>query len=155
MTTNFFAPESRYASRPDEEVAELKQLVQAFHDLGIAVFMDVVYNHTAERSWVQDGRLAYKCYNLCDDVPEIYRSTNNKFFANDSGTGNTIDFSGGGRFTKQLVGDSLTLWHTVYGVDGFRFDLATILAKGRSTLPAGSMPMPGSCVHTCTESRGT
>ena len=72
MTTNFFAPETRYASRPGEEVIELKRLVQAFHHRGIAVFMDVVYNHTGEASWVQHGRLADKCYNLCDDIPEIY-----------------------------------------------------------------------------------
>jgi glycogen operon protein len=60
MTTSFFAPEVRYASKPGQEVVELKQLVQAFHDRGIAVFMDVVYNHTAEGSWTQDGRLADK-----------------------------------------------------------------------------------------------
>ena len=130
MTTNFFAPESRYAARQGEEVIELKRLIQAFHDRGIAVFMDVVYNHTAEGSWVQDGRLADKCYNLCDDIPEIYRGTPNKFFANASGTGNDVDFAGGDRFTKRLVRDSLTLWRTAYGVDGFRFDLARILADG-------------------------
>src|SRR5438552_7103508 len=124
MTTNFFAPETRYASHPGEEVIELKRLVQAFHHRGIAVFMDVVYNHTGEGSWVQHGRLADKCYNLCDDIPEIYRGTGTGFFANASGTGNDIDFSGGDRFTKHLVLDSLALWHTVYGVDGFRFGLA-------------------------------
>jgi glycogen operon protein len=136
MTTNFVAPESRYASQPGEEVVELKHLVQAFHDRGIAVFMDVVYNHTAEGSWVQDGRLADKCYNLCDDIPEIYRGTGNGFFANASGTGNDVDFSGGGRFTKRLVRDSLTLWHTAYGVDGFRFDLARVLADGSTDAAA-------------------
>ena len=136
MTTNFFAPETRYASRSGDEVIELKRLVQAFHDRGIAVFMDVVYNHTAEGSWVQDGHLADKCYNLCDDIPEIYRGTANGFFANASGTGNDIDFSGGGRFTKRLVRDSLTLWHTAYGVDGFRFDLARVLADGSNDAAA-------------------
>ena len=130
MTTSFFAPEARYASKPGQEVIELKQLVQAFHDRGIAVFMDVVYNHTAEGSWVQDGRLAYKCYDFCDDIPEIYREGANGGFANDSGTGNDVDFSGGDRFTKRLVGDLLAMWYGTYGIDGFRFDLARILADG-------------------------
>jgi glycogen operon protein len=116
MTTNFFAPETRYASHPGVEIIELKRLVQAFHDRGIAVFMDAVYNHTAEGDWIQDGRLAAKCYNLCDDVPEIYRGTGNGFFANASGTGNDIDFFGrrpfhqapGPRFPGCLA---QCLWH--------------------------------------------
>jgi isoamylase len=131
MTTNFFAPERRYASRSGEEVIELKRLVQALHDRGIAVFMDAVYNHTAEKSWIADGRLADKCYNLCDDIPEIYRGTGNRFFTNASGTGNDIDFSDGDGFTKHLVLDSLALW-----VDGFRFDLARILADGSTDAAA-------------------
>jgi glycogen operon protein len=67
MTTNFFAPETRYASNPVQDVVELKQLVHALHQRGITVFMDVVYNHTAEGNWLDNGRLAFKCYNLCDD----------------------------------------------------------------------------------------
>jgi len=135
MTTSFFAPEARYASKPGQEVIELKELVQAFHDRGIAVFMDVVYNHTAEGSWVQDGRLADKCYDFCDDIPEIYRGANGGF-ANDSGTGNDVDFSGGDRFTKRLVRDSLATWYATYGIDGFRFDLARVLADGSSDAAA-------------------
>jgi len=136
MTTSFFAPEARYASKPGQEVIELKELVQAFHDRGIAVFMDVVYNHTAEGSWVQDGRLADKCYDFCDDIPEIYREGANGGFANDSGTGNDVDFSGGDRFTKRLVQDSLAMWYGAYGVDGFRFDLARVLADGSTNAAA-------------------
>ena len=130
MTTSFFAPEARYASKPGQEVAELKQLVQAFHDRGVAVIMDVVYNHTAEGDWIVGGRLADKCYDFCDDIPEIYREAGNGFFANDSGTGNDVDYSGGDRFTKRLVRDSLAMWYGAYGVDGFRFDLARVLADG-------------------------
>ncbi len=56
MTTNFFAPEARYAAVEGEQVIELKQLVKAFHDRGIAVFLDVVYNHTGEQGpWVRAG----------------------------------------------------------------------------------------------------
>jgi pullulanase/glycogen debranching enzyme len=149
-----FAPE-RYASRQGEEVIELKRLIQAFHDRGIAVFMDVVYNHTAEGSWVQDGRLADKCYNLCDDIPEIYRGTANKFFANASGTGNDVDFAGGDRFTKRLVRDSLTLWHTAYSVDGFRFALARILADGSTDAADWIDGDPRFVRAICMPNRGT
>jgi isoamylase len=134
MTTNFLAPEARYASVPGEQVLELKQLIKAFHDHGIAVFLDVVYNHTGEQGpWVEHGRLAAKCYNLmCTALSEVYRPTpDERFFSNNTGTGNDVDFSGGDvRYTKRLVTDSLGLWHDVYGVDGFRFDLARVLADG-------------------------
>ncbi len=134
MTSNFFAPEARYAHAPGQQVVELKQLVKAFHERGIAVFMDVVYNHTAEgKPWIEDGRLAAKCYNLrCLANPSVYRSTpEGNFFLNATGTGNDLSFMGpDDRFTKRLVNDSLAMWHQHYGIDGFRFDLARILADG-------------------------
>lgn len=133
MTTNFLSPEARYAARPGRQVVEFKQLVRAFHDRGIAVFMDVVYNHTGEQGpWVADGRLAAKCFNLmCLAADRVYRGTPDKrHYLNNTGTGNDLDFSGSERYSKQLVRDSLALWHEVYGIDGFRFDLARILAEG-------------------------
>ena len=77
MTTNFLAPEARYASVPGAQVAELKQLIQALHARGIAVFMDVVYNHSGEQGpWRDGNRLAAKCYNLmCQALPQVYRPT--------------------------------------------------------------------------------
>jgi glycogen operon protein len=134
MTSNFFAPEVRYASELENSVIELKQLIQAFHDKDIAVLMDVVYNHTAEQGpWVDGGRLAAKRFNLMGLTPvSVYRSTNDKrYFYNNTGTGNDVSFYGDDkRFTKQLVCDSLSLWYEEYGVDGFRFDLARILSDG-------------------------
>jgi glycogen operon protein len=134
MTTNFFAPEARYAAVDGEQVLELKQLVKAFHDRGIAVSLDIVYNHTGEQGpWPEQGRLAAKCYNLmCTALPQVYRATaDERFFFNNTGTGNDVSFVGGdGRYTKRLVTDSLSLWHNTYGIDGFRFDLARILADG-------------------------
>jgi isoamylase len=134
MTSNFFAPVTRYAAVAGDEVVELKELIKAFHDRGIAVFLDVVFNHTAEQGpWLADGRLAVKCYSFkCLALPQVYRPTLDELhFFNNSGTGNDIDFRGDDdRFTKQLVTDSLAHWHGVYGVDGFRFDLARILADG-------------------------
>ena len=133
MTSNFFAPEARYAASPGRQVVELKQLVRALHQRGIAVFLDVVYNHTAEQSpWVSDGRLAAKCFNLmCLAADRVYRPTSDgRYYLNNTGTGNDVDFSGGKRYSKQLVRDSLAMWHQIYGIDGFRFDLARILAEG-------------------------
>jgi isoamylase len=134
MTTNFFAPESRYAAVAGRQVVELKELVKAFHDRGIAVFMDVVYNHTGEgQPWTVDGRLAAKCYSfMCSALTHVYRSTpDGRHLSNATGTGNDIDFRGGDhRYTKRLVRDSLAFWHQTYGIDGFRFDLARILADG-------------------------
>jgi isoamylase len=134
MTTNFFAPEARYASVPGQQVAEFKQLIHALHDRGIAVFLDTVYNHTGEQSpWTDgDGRLNAKYYNFRGLAnTQVYRSTSDgKFYFNNTGTGNDVGFVGGDRFTKRLVRDSLALWYRTYGIDGFRFDLARILADG-------------------------
>jgi isoamylase len=113
MTTNFLAPEARYAAVDGAQVIELKQLIKAFHDRGIAVFLDVVYNHTGEQGpWLEEGRLAAKCYNLmCTALPQVYRPTpDERFFFNNTGTGNDVSFTGDdGRYTKQVVADSLAL----------------------------------------------
>ncbi|HKA55868.1 MAG TPA: alpha-amylase family glycosyl hydrolase [Candidatus Binatia bacterium] len=134
MTSNFFAPEARYASQAGKQVEELKALIKALHDRGITVFLDVVYNHTAEAGpWLDHEKLAAKYYNLRGlDNTEVYRATaDGRFYFNNTGTGNDLAYAGGdGTFPKQLVEDSLALWYGVYGVDGFRFDLARILADG-------------------------
>ena len=69
---------------------------------------------------------------MCTALPQVYRATaDERFFFNNTGTGNDVSFTGGdGRYTKRLVTDSLGLWHNAYGIDGFRFDLARILADG-------------------------
>lgn len=134
MTTNFFSPEARYASRSGNEIVELKQLVKAFHDRKIAVFMDVVFNHTGEQSpWAADKKMAAKFYNTMGlHNTYFYRATNDqKYYYNNTGTGNDVTFMGGdSMYTKRFVNDSLALWYSAYGIDGFRFDLARILADG-------------------------
>jgi glycogen operon protein len=133
MTTNFFAPEARYAALEGDQTIELKQLVKAFHEKGITVFIDVVYNHTGEQSpWVSDGRIAAKYYNFLGlNNTHVFRSTSDgRYYYNSTGTGNDISFAGADKYTKRLVNDSLSMWHSAYGVDGFRFDLARILAEG-------------------------
>ncbi len=120
--------------RKGNQIIELKQLIKALHERGIAVFMDVVYNHTGEQGpWIDNERLAVKYYNfmgLCNTY--FYRLTNDgKFYFNNTGTGNDVSYKGPDNiFTKRLVTDSLAMWYQIYGIDGFRFDLARILADG-------------------------
>lgn len=137
MTTNFFSPEARYASKESNNVVEFKQLVKALHSKGIAVFMDVVYNHTGEQSpWVSGNRLAAKYYNTMGlHSTNFYRPTDNgQYYYNNTGCGNDVNFQGAdSTYAKQWVRDSLALWHQKYGIDGFRFDLARILADGSNS----------------------
>lgn len=136
MTTNFFSPEERYATKKGQQVIELKKLISELHKRNIAVFLDVVFNHTAEQSpWKSKNskrKLALKYYNfmgLCNT--SVYRSTSDgKYYFNNTGTGNDVSFMGDTRFTKKWTNDSLAMWHQEYGIDGFRFDLARILADG-------------------------
>jgi glycogen operon protein len=122
----FFAPDVRYASkgRLGEQVDEFRQMVDALHKAGIEVILDVVYNHTAEGNHLGPticfrgiDNAAY--YRLEPDNPRYYRDY--------TGTGNTINVRT--PRTLQLIMDSLRYWITQMGVDGFRFDLASSLAR--------------------------
>jgi isoamylase len=119
----FFAPHEAYASRRGNQVREFKSMVRALHKAGIEVILDVVYNHTAEGG--PDGPiLAFRgidngsYYRLADD-PSRYRDY--------TGCGNTFDPRR--PFPLQLITDSLRYWITEMHVDGFRFDLASALAR--------------------------
>jgi isoamylase len=123
-TIGFFAPESRYASDPNHPSAEFRLMVDAIHEAGLEVVMDVVYNHTAEGNEL-GPTLSFKgidnssYYRLMPDRP--------RYYINDTGTGNTFNLSH--PRVLQLVADSLRYWVNDMGVDGFRFDLGTILAR--------------------------
>lgn len=127
MTSYFFAPESRYASDGTDApgalsgasgnaVREFKDLVKALHRAGIAVIMDVVYNHTSQFDQ-QPLKYADKgCY---------YRLEPDGRFRNLSGCGN--DLRTESPMARRLILDSIRHWMTEYHVDGFRFDLATMI----------------------------
>ena len=124
-TLGFFAPHAPYSSSGTvgEQVAEFKAMVSALHDAGIAVILDVVYNHTAEGG--HDGpTLSFRgidhagYYRLTSDLRNDYDVT---------GCGNAVDTSKAG--VLDLVLDSLRYWVTEMGVDGFRFDLCTTLIR--------------------------
>jgi glycogen operon protein len=126
-TLGFFAPHPGYchASLPREQVVEFKAMVKTLHREGIEVILDVVYNHTAEGNEL-GPMLSFKGI----DNPAYYRlvAGNERYFFDYTGTGNTLNPLH--PRTLQLVMDSLRYWVTEMHVDGFRFDLASALARG-------------------------
>jgi isoamylase len=120
----FFAPDSRYAFESEQTLREFKEMVARFHEGGLEVILDVVYNHTAEGN-ERGPTLSFKgidnrsYYRLIHDQP--------RYYINDTGTGNTLNLSHGR--VIQMVLDSLRYWVEQTKVDGFRFDLGTILAR--------------------------
>jgi glycogen operon protein len=120
----FFAPDPRYASEPEQSLREFKEMVARFHDAGLEVLMDVVYNHTAEGNHL-GPTLSFKGI----DNATYYRlmPSDKRYYINDTGTGNTLNLSHPA--VIQMVTDSLRYWVNELHVDGFRFDLGTILAR--------------------------
>ena len=123
-TLSFFAPSRRYASVPDFAFSEFKEMVARLHDAGLEVILDVVYNHTCEGN-EKGPTLSYKGI----DNASYYRllPDQKRYYINDTGTGNTVNLSNAR--VIQMVMDSLRYWVTEMHVDGFRFDLGTILAR--------------------------
>lgn len=122
---NFFTPESSYAGL--DAVSEFREMVDAIHDAGIEVILDVVYNHTGEGG--SDGpTLSFRGIdNLC-----YYRTepTDPGRYINHTGCGNTINADH--PRVQAMVLDSLVYWHQQMGVDGFRFDLAPVLGESQT-----------------------
>ena len=120
----FFAPDPRYASDRARSLAEFKEMVSRFHDANLEVILDVVYNHTAEGN-ERGATLSFKGI----DNASYYRlmPDDKRYYINDTGTGNTVNLSH--PRVIQMVTDSLRYWVQEMHVDGFRFDLGTILAR--------------------------
>jgi glycogen operon protein len=120
----FFAPDPRYASAPEQSLREFKEMVASFHDAGLEVILDVVYNHTAEGN-ERGPTLSFKGI----DNASYYRlqRDDKRYYVNDTGTGNTLNISHPN--VIEMVTDSLRYWVNETHVDGFRFDLGTILAR--------------------------
>jgi isoamylase len=120
----FFAPDPRYMSQSGQGLQEFREMVARFHDAGLEVLLDVVYNHTAEGNEL-GPTLSFKGI----DNASYYRllPENRRYYYNDSGTGNTLNLRHP-RVT-QMITDSLRYWATEMEVDGFRFDLGTTLAR--------------------------
>lgn len=121
-TIGFFAPEPRYFG--PQGLLGFRNMVRKFHAHGIKVILDVVYNHTAEG----DHRGPTLCYRGLDNA-SYYRliSGQPRYYVNDTGCGNTVNVAH--PLVLRMVMDSLRFWVQQMGVDGFRFDLATTLAR--------------------------
>ncbi len=118
----FFAPANRYLGPHGQE--GLRDMIRAFHEAGIEVILDVVYNHTAEGNEM-GPTLAFKGidnFSYYRTLPDQHR-----YYINDTGTGNTLNTSH--PRVLQMVLDSLRYWANEMSVDGFRFDLGSILGR--------------------------
>ena len=123
-TLGFFAPHAAYSSSGTrgEQVAEFRDMVRALHAEGLEVILDVVYNHTAEGN-ERGPTLSFRGI----DNEGYYRLSHGRHYADYTGCGNTPDASQ--PHVLQLIMDSLRYWVTEMHVDGFRFDLASALAR--------------------------
>jgi glycogen operon protein len=133
----FFAPHPGYSSRKDPLGAldEFRDMVKALHRAGIEVLLDVVYNHTAEGA--EDGpTISFR--GLANENYYIL-GTDKASYADYSGCGNT--FNANGPIVRRLILDSLRYWVTEMHVDGFRFDLASILSRDEQGQPLASPPI--------------
>jgi isoamylase len=126
-TTNFFAPDARYAASGDRggQVREFKEMVKQLHCAGIEVILDVVYNHTSEGNHL-GPTLSFR--GIDNQVYYRLNSDQPRFYVDYTGTGNSLNV----RHPQvlQLIMDSLRYWILEMHVDGFRFDLAAALARG-------------------------
>ena len=139
MPLNFFSPHAQYASTRDDDGQhlEFRNMVKALHQAGIAVVLDVVYNHTCE------GDRSGPVYSFKGFGAASYympSSDSSKPYANYSGTGNTLNFSQ--PHVRKIVMDSLRYWKRQMHIDGFRFDLASVFSRNADgTLNWGDAPI--------------
>ncbi|WP_243149431.1 glycogen debranching protein GlgX [Colidextribacter sp. OB.20] len=135
-TVSFFAPNTSYAASTEfnREGNELKQLIRACNQRGIEVYLDVVFNHTAEGN--EHGPFfSFKGF----DNNIYYLLTPDGYYYNFSGCGNTMNCNH--PIVRQMILDCLRYWVTTYRVDGFRFDLASILGRSEDGSPMGAPPL--------------
>ena len=134
---SFFAPHQAYSSRRDPlgPVDEFRDMVKALHRAGIEVILDVVFNHTAEG----DHRGPTFCFRGLDNQGYYILEHDRSRYANYTGTGNTLNANH--PIVRRMIVDSLRYWVEEMHVDGFRFDLASILARDGSGHPLPNPPV--------------
>jgi glycogen operon protein len=134
---SFFAPHRGYSSRQDPlgPINEFRDMVKALHRAGIEVILDVVFNHTAEGDH-QGPTLSFRGL---DNTAYYILEQDRSRYANYSGTGNTLNANH--PIVRRLIVDSLRYWVEEMHVDGFRFDLASILGRDESGKPMPSPPV--------------
>jgi glycogen operon protein len=133
-TVAFFAPKASYAADPAHAGHELKRLVRELHRAGMEVMLDVVFNHTAEGN--EDGpTISFRGL----DNPTWYQLTEDGRYRNFSGTGNTVNANA--PVTRSFIVECLRHWVSEYHIDGFRFDLASVLTRGPDGAPLTNPPV--------------
>lgn len=135
-TLGFFAPKAGYAAtgKYGMQVDELKNLIKELHKNGIEVILDVVFNHTAEGN--ENG--PYISFRGIDNAT-YYMLTPEGYYFNFSGTGNTLNCNN--PIVRNMVLDCLRYWAAEYHIDGFRFDLASILGRDPWGAPLANPPL--------------
>ncbi len=125
--TAFCAPNAAYSSDPDngEQIREFKRMVRAFHEAGIEVILDMVFNHTAEG----DEHGPTWSFRGIDNPTYYILEPGTGKYVNYSGCGNTVNCNN--PVVRDFIVDCLRYWVTEMHVDGFRFDLASILGRGQ------------------------
>ena len=136
MTLGFFAPNRQYAAdqRPGGPTREFKAMVRAFHEAGIEVYLDVVYNHTGEGGvWGDLDTVGFTSFGGFSTTDYYVLTDSGVLVDGATGCGNQTDLSS--PITQHLVLDSLRYWCDDMGVDGFRFDLAPVLGRMPDAAP--------------------
>jgi glycogen operon protein len=134
---SFFAPHGAYGTRPDQPLTvldEFRDMVKALHRAGLEVILDVVFNHTAEGD---AGGPTFGWRGLADGT--YYLLDDHGRYANYAGTGNTLNANQS--VVRRMILDSLHFWVEAMHVDGFRFDLASILARDERGRPLANPPV--------------
>jgi len=135
-TVSFFAPNTSYTGETEynREGRELKMLIKELNKNGIECFLDVVFNHTAE------GNEMGSCFSFKGfDNNIYYMLTPDGYYYNFSGCGNTLNCNH--PIVQQMILECLRYWTTAYHVDGFRFDLASILGRNKDGTPMNEPPL--------------
>jgi glycogen operon protein len=131
-TLNYFAPDRRYAydKTPGGPTREFKEMVKAFHDQGIKVLIDVVYNHTGEGyAWSPTDKTTYNIQGMRGLDNPTYYSLTSDFQNSWDNTGVGGNYNTRNTVAQNLIVDSLAYWRDTLGVDGYRFDLASVLGN--------------------------
>ncbi len=134
---SFFAPHGAYSSNknPLDVINEFRDMVKALHKAGIEVILDVVFNHTAEGN--HEGPTI--CFKGFENSVYYMLEQDRQYYSNYSGTGNTLN--GNDPIVRRLILDSLRYWVQQMHVDGFRFDLASILSRDENGAPLANPPV--------------
>ena len=135
-TVSYFSPNTAYCSQPEynKEGNELKRLVKLLNENGIEVYLDVVFNHTAEGN--EQGPI-FSFKGIDNNV--YYMLTPEGYYYNFSGCGNTLNCNH--PVVRRMILDCLRYWVITYRIDGFRFDLASILGRYQDGTPMSDPPL--------------